>query len=279
MSKTTLSQRAMETQNESEKLFEQYLDSNGFRGKWIHEPQIPRKSKRPDYLLNYNGQEYFFEVKELRKKDNEPTKWPAYIDPYTSLRTEINEARKQFKQFKDYSCSLVVYNIDDRQARLRPNYVLGAMLGNLGIEMDFNAAEGKLVEGTEENVFLNGGKMIDDKMGRTQNKTISAIVVLEEFRDDSEIQKAIKEEVKKQGKLPTLVEKVEINIKVVKNHHSSLVSRVVVVENPFARIAFPEGLFFGPFDERWRWTMENGKFERVFAGDKFRELEELRDKS
>ncbi len=132
--------------------------------------------------------------------------------------------------------------------------------------MDLNTANGKAVEGSERLVFLNGGKMVNPKSGESQNTTINAIVVLEGFRDDSEIQKA-------------LVEKVEINMKVIKDPHSSRVLRVVVTENPFARMAFPEGLFVGPFDERWRWIKENGEIERVFAGSKLRELEELKGKS
>jgi hypothetical protein len=49
-----------------------------------------------------------------------------------------------------------------------------------------------------------------------------------------------------------------------------------VIENPFARIAFPEDLFLGSFDEHWRWTKENGKIKRVFTGDKLKELEILK---
>jgi hypothetical protein len=120
--------------------------------------------------------------------------------------------------------------------------------------------------------------MVDNKRKHPQNTTISSIVVLEEFRDEREIQKAIKEEVKKQGKPLTLVEKVAINMKVIENHHSSRVPRVVVVENPFARIVFPEGLLIGPFDEHWRWTMQNGMLKRVFVGSKLKELEELKYK-
>jgi hypothetical protein len=276
MSKTTVSPRAMETQNESEKLFERYLNSNGFCGKWTHEPQMPRKAKKPDYRLAYNSQEYFFEIKELRKKDNEPTKWPAFIDPYTSLRTEINDARKQFKQFRDYSCSLVVFNIDDRQVRLDPQTILGAMLGNLGFKMNVNVAEGRAIKGSERNVFLDGGKMIDAKRKQPQNTTINAIIVLDEFLDNIEIEKALSEEIKKQGRELTGVEKLGIRMGLYKEHPVCSVPRVIVVENPFARIAFPEGLFVGSFDEHWRWTKENGKIERVFAGSGLRELEELK---
>jgi hypothetical protein len=277
MSETALSQGAMKTR--SEELFEQYLDLNGFKGRYTYEPSIAGKSKKPDYCLDYNGQKCFFEVKELRKKQDEPPEGiAAWIDPYSGLREEINEARKKFREFKDYSCSLVVFNIDDRQARTDPRTILGVMLGNLGVSWEIDVTKGRTVRGTERNVFLDGGKMIDNK-GRLQNTTISAIVVLDEFRDDSEIQKAIRDEVKKQGKPLTLVEKVEINMRVVKNHHSSRTPRVIIVENPYARIAFPEDLFVGPFDEHWRWTMENRKIERVFAGDKLKELEILKSQT
>ena len=82
----------METKNESEKIFEQYLDSNGFQGKWNYEPSIPGKNKKIDYLLDFNSEKYFFEVKELRRKPNQTFGEAAWIDPYKSLRDEINEA-------------------------------------------------------------------------------------------------------------------------------------------------------------------------------------------
>jgi len=84
---------------------------------------------------------------------------------------------------------------------------------------------------------------------------------------------------KKQGKPLTLEEKVEINMNVVKNHHSSCVPRVIVVENPFARRPLPEDLFNGPFDERWHWIKENGAIDRIFVGSRLKELEELKNKS
>lgn len=82
----------METRNKSENLFEQYLNGNGFRDRWTYEKEIQGKNKNPDYSLDHCGQTYFFEVKELRKKDNEPTTRAAHIDPYASLRKEIDEA-------------------------------------------------------------------------------------------------------------------------------------------------------------------------------------------
>jgi hypothetical protein len=262
----------VETKNESEKVFEQYLDSNGFQGKWIHEPSIGGKTKHPDYLLDFGGNNCFFEVKELRKKANEPTKG-GHIDPYSSLRTKINEARKKFKEFKEYVCSLVVYNIDDRQFRSKPLDVFGAMLGNIGFRMDFDSAEGKAVAGTERNVFLEDGKMIDNKRRQPQNTTISAIVVLAEFLDNTKIQKALIKKIKQRKMKLTAIEKLGIRMKLYKHCPVTSVPRVVIVENPFARVGFPADLFSGPFDERWR--IADDRQERVFVGSKLKELESL----
>ena len=264
----------METKNESEKVFEQYLNSNGFQGKWTHEPSITGKTKHPDYLLDFGGKECFFEVKELRKKDNEPTERAAHIDPYSSLRKKINEARKQLKEFKEYPCSLVVYNIDDGQFRPDPFFVFGAMLGNVGITMDFDTAQGQAIAGTERNTFLGGGKMIDNKRRQPQNTTISAILVLEKFLDKTKIQKALINKIKERKRKPTPEEELGIRMKLYKDYRIVSVPRVVVIENPFARVAFPAELSNGPFDERWR--IGDDEQERVFVGGKLKELESLK---
>jgi hypothetical protein len=266
------------SKNESEKIFEQYLDSNGFQDKWEHEPTIKGKSKKPDYLLNWKGENYFFEVKELRIKLNQKTKKATHIDPYPSLRGKINEVRKQFKEYKEYSCSLVVFNYGDRSAVLSPDFIFGAMLGNLGISADFDAEKGEIVAGSERNVFTSGGRMIDDKGKRQQNTTISAIIVLEEFLDNIEVEKAMRSEEKKLGKKLEGPELVAARMKLQKSHHVGSVPRVVVIENPFARMPFPEDLFNGQFDERWMWDKDkNGKVERTFAGDKLKEWETLKE--
>lgn len=48
--------------------------------------------------------------------------------------------------------------------------------------------------------------------------------------------------------------------------------RVIVHENPFARIQFPRELFRGPYDERYAGT--DGRIERVFCGSQLEALEE-----
>ena len=70
---------------------------------------------------------------------------------------------------------------------------------------------------------------------------------------------------------------VNIRMKLYKNRHVRRIPRIVVIENPFARVAFPQDLFNGPFDEHWK--IPNGRCKRVFARSKLKELEELKKKS
>jgi hypothetical protein len=48
--------------------------------------------------------------------------------------------------------------------------------------------------------------------------------------------------------------------------------RVVVHENPFARIQFPRELFRGPYDERYDGS--EGRIDRIFCGNQVEVLEE-----
>ena len=266
----------METRNESEKVFEQYLDSNGYQAKWTYEPPIPGKSKRIDYLLECNAKKYFFEIKELRKKPNESTGRAASANLCSSVRKEIHEVRKKFKEYKDYSCSLVIFNIGDITFRYDPLFIFSAMLGNFGLKANYNPEKPELSGQSARTVFLRGGKMINYKKKKPQNTTISAIIVLQEFLDNIEIAKAMKNEEKKLGREFEIRESIKIRIELQKDHSCTRVPRIIVIENPFARMPLPSDLFNGPFDERWRWREEeNGKVERVYVGNTMKEWEAL----
>ena len=108
--------------------------------------------------------------------------------------------------------------------------------------------------------------------------SISAIIVLQEFLDNIEVEKAMQEEMKRQGREFTGPELVEVRMKLYESHHVRRVPRIVIMDNPFARVVLPTDLFKGSFDERWRWREDlNGKIERVFVGSKLRELETLKE--
>jgi hypothetical protein len=266
----------METRNESEELFEQYLDLNGFKDKWIHEPSIHGKHKKLDYLLVFKDQQYFFEVKELREKSNETSEQTSGFNPYSSLRKEIHEVRKQFKEYKEFSCSLVVCSLGDSTFRSDPLTIFGAMLGDLGIKATYNSDKNEFVK---EEGFLYGGKMIDYGNRKPWNTTISAIVVLEKICDNIEIEKALINEEKKHGMELEMIEWIKIRQNLNKVYNVTRVPRIKVIENPYARIGFPVGLFECPFDERWCWEKESGKVRRIFVGSKLKELEILKNKA
>ncbi|MDT8303691.1 MAG: hypothetical protein RQ760_19575 [Sedimentisphaerales bacterium] len=217
-------------------------------------------------------------MKELKKKPSEQTGRATCIDPYSSLRTKINDARKQFKDYKEYSCSLVVFCVSDKTFRSDPRIIFGAMLGNLGISAEFDTKRGRIIEGSKRDAFLGGGKMIDYKNRQRQNTKISAIVILEQFLDNIEVKKAMINETKKHGNKFDMIEWIQVRLNLKRTHQVRCVPRLIMVENPFAQIPFPEDLFNGPFDERWRWDEEkNGKIERTFVGDKLKEWETLKE--
>jgi len=255
---------------ESEGLFEEYLASNGYED-WEYEPDIPGRGKHPDYLLRSRGREFFFEVKELHEK-RPPPKQPTFIDPYKSLRDDIHKARKQFSHHKQWCCSLVVFNIDDWQARLKPKHVFAAMLGDLGIQMRFDTLAGVIVPGTEHPAFLERGKMLRPKTDEPQNTTIAAIIVLECFRArDPAFVLALKRERSrreaKKGRGLDAGEAFDLHGEMLLRYPGAIseVLRVVVQENPFARKALPRDLFTGPYDERW--AIEEDGLQPVFVGD------------
>lgn len=167
------------TKNPSEVLFEDYLKQQGVE--FEHERIIPGKRKRPDYPITWNGHELIFEVKELYATAPYP-EGATDVDPYRAIRRVIQETknRKQFKEYEDFYCVLVVYNVDDWEFQDWPAFVFGAILGDLGLQMPFDPQRGVALLSEARSVFLGRGKMVDPKSKSAQNTTISAIAVLNE---------------------------------------------------------------------------------------------------
>lgn len=263
----------------SEALFEKFLDDSGYDGMWDYEPDVPGQKKKPDYKLAWKDRSLFFEVKELHKKRALP-KEATYADFYTHIRDEINEAQRKFKKLKNEICSVVLHNIDDWEVRLEPLYVLGAMLGNLGSRMDYNPETGVGDAATLSNVFLpaadsphgKGGKMRNPYSGKPQNTRISSIIVLEIYRDRRRVDTAAKERrserEKALGRKLSPPEGIEVSVEAIRRYgqFGRNVPRAVVIDNPFARNPFPDGLFHGEFDEHWQWDPNTERIVPIFRG-------------
>lgn len=255
---------------DSEGLFAKYLDAGGYD--WEFEPTLPEKRKRPDFLVSLEDEQLLFEVKELTWR--EPTGRATLFSPEKGIREKINAAQKQFKEFKDFSCSVVIANLGDGSTPLTPLNVFAAMLGDSGFRF---ATDGRDIYNFR-NIFLpRGGKMKDYKRDTYWNTTINAIIVLEEASiSNSDYEKALAEIIRRQ--------EAELGRELSREERAALsweppllgkrifdhVPRVAVVEHPQPRIQLRDDIFRGPFDERFQ--VAGDEIKRMYAGSRVSEM-------
>ena len=272
---------------ESEQLFDEYLKINGYDydPEKDFEPQFEGKSKRPDFRFRWRETEYLFDAKERVGKRGQcgPGQHPraCHFDAAKGIRRLIEKGREKFKGFKDYCCSLVVFNAGDRETWLRPDYVFAAMLGDLGVEVGLDVDAGVLHPETAREAFLeHGGKMIqhyDPLCLHESPKNISSVVILNRqavpkreyveayeagvARKEAELRRALN------GR-----ERAVIRSELIDSHPLPFthIPRVIVCENPFARRPLPHELFRGPYDERWEAVQE---MKRTYVGSALQESE------
>ena len=255
--------------NESEQLFEQYLSTHGYEN-WAHEAPFEGRLKNPDYTLEHSGSTFIFEVKEF----NTPMPGLGYsaYDPYRPIREKINQAARQFKEYKEFPCSAVLASPKPTFVHLAyPWAIIGAMLGNLGAQFQMGVMPDE--NHPMKQVFLGGGKMVNQKRQQPQNRTISAVIVLSKYDlRRQRIRVAITEQEKKLARKITPDEQLRFYTAIPESPELHPV-RLVVYENPYARIPFSRDLFCGPFDERWG---PDGDFlRRLFIGHEIQKIEEV----
>jgi len=254
-------------QTPGEVAFEAYLRSQGITD-FIHEKEFPGKSKHPDYSVTLVGREHLFEVKDI---DTDPPK-PGFVgfwDPYGPIREKIDQARKKFKEFKDYPCSLVIHLTQGFALIDDPKVIYGAMHGDPAIEFLVDKEKGRLVPDSQREVFTKDGRMTQPHWKDPQNTTINAIIALRGLRigekrfvhehlalfGGDELYAHLGDEVG--------YDKEEIGW------------GVVVFENIDARFPLDRQLFQGRFDERW--GADRDALTRVFAGSGVLECDALDD--
>jgi hypothetical protein len=259
-----------EPRTTGERLFEEYLRSQGITD-FEYEKEREGKRKRPDYTVRLD-REYLFDVKDFTYTDV-----PACgsYDPYQRLRSKIGEIREQFREYKDWPCCAVLYNDNAHLVDLNtPMIVQGAMYGDLGITMKFDTRTGSVVEGSEQEEFLSGGKMLLRGMkggsAEVRNTTISALITLRQVRTGyARLCKDLRDRKGQPGFSLGGWVGAERDF----DHEEEHVG-VIVWENAFARIPFPRPLFCGDFDERYGLDGE-GNLRRVYEGRGVLEFEEL----
>jgi len=259
----------------SDQLFETYLRSHGLN-EWDHEPEIAGTTRHPDYRVRLMESEIFFEVKGFAPPEEIPA--VGSFDPYRPIRSKINEAQKQLHALKGQICGIVLANPHRSFVFLEPMDIYGAILGNLGITMPFDAEAGAFDSERATQAFLSGGRMIRyNKKGLAiapQNTTISAVCTLGSVEEDSRrfaIRVAkVKRETGQSGTLESILEtalETQGTEAGASLHHLC----IQVYENPYAVAPLMEAFGTGPWDERF--GARDGRFLRVFAGSSLAALE------
>ena len=265
--------------NKSELLLEGYLRNHG-ESDFDFEPEIHGTSRRPDYRLRSTGGEILLEVKEFRAETNDFRTGFGAFDPYPPLREKFNAARKKFKDLKHHCCCLVLCNIDKPLILLDWKHIYGAMLGNLGFSVPINISGNPAPENAKvSSIFMSGGRMHRERSGvpvASQNQTLSAILVLGRVPAGKRLFHAALRERERQTGERTGVENVLQELELARytprdtRRHPL---RIVVHENPYARIPLPPGLFRGPWDERYGSL--DGRVQQLFQGDEIAKIPDM----
>jgi excisionase family DNA binding protein len=248
-----------------EKYFAYYLNQNGIPFEF--EKEWPGKRRRPDFSIPFRGRYYLFEVKDL--EGPAPLPGFSYFDPVKPIRDHITEAQKQFKEFPDDSCSIVLLNhgvltfLDD------PFTMFGAMHGRVEIEIPFDTEKGRLVTREMRNVLSGkGAKMTPRQRPAPQNTRISAVIGIRT------VEIGLKRMNRYLHQFPgdTWVEHMRDDIQDFDPNEVGI--GLTVWENRDAKVRLPEDLFRGPFDVRWSGPDGDG-IERVFTGSVLEEFERI----
>lgn len=250
-------------------LFEAYLREHG-RDDFLYEEPLLETTRVPDYQLPWKPKPLLFEVKGFAA--DAPTGSGSF-DPHPPLRKKITKAAEKFKDLEEYSCSLVLHYAGPGLVFLDPPFVFGAMLGDIAFEIPFDRARGTLRDDETRSVFTKHGRMIQYAKGgqpeKAVNTTINAIIVVEHYpvgqRRFGKYYDDFKSTADRDLSAENCWREIE-NARGSERDVSLRVVRVVVNENPFARIPLPRDLFVGPYDERYG-ADNKGTIVRLHAGE------------
>jgi hypothetical protein len=253
------SQVEMSKETDSERIFEKYLESQGVAYERL--PELPEK--QPDYRVQYGDLACVFEVKQFDEPPDRPNGKYPITEP---IRRRISDARTQFGRYENCCCSLVLWNNSIRRSA-ETTSVLRAAFGGW---VDFPDPLSK-----QPPAYEFSGR--DAALTSSKNTRVSAIVILTSYelnRMQVEVWKELSAR-KERGEQVEIFDYFELLNTLPTNYsgeasHSGTI-RTIVIENPHAKIAFPPGLFVGPFDQRWR--MQPARFQLAFLGC---ELERLK---
>ncbi|MGH9432231.1 MAG: hypothetical protein ACRD3T_11890 [Terriglobia bacterium] len=263
--------------NESEELFEAFLKSNGLTDFCFQAAQEGTSTK-PDYELHFRGESILFEVKQFEATPEDWRQGTRWLDAYEPIRGKIEAGRKQFKDIQGRCCCLVLYNREKPLVDLSWEYIYAAMLGDLVFHVPLGWGPGTSDADQITRGFGGRGKMHrPDAQGRPlapQNTTISAVLVLEQFRvGQRRFELEVQRKRKELGRSLLLEESLALleQSRGTERDLSLVQTRVIVHENRYAQKPLRRDLFYGNYNERY--GEKDGRIQRIFAGEQIRALE------
>jgi len=214
--------------------------------------------KQPDYKVKHGWRACVFEVKEF---DDPATKPSGGFSSCPAIREKINAASKQFKNYKNDCCALVLWNTNFYRSVL-PQIVLSAAFGEI-------VREDPSPLGAEPSKYHFSGRA---ELGPNCNTRISAIVVLAPYRLNHlwlEVWRKLDSKRQRGETIETsdqfdLLHQLSPDGTADYSYEGTV--RTVVLENPYAKIPFPDDMFVGRFDQRWSMSRETEWFRLAFMG-------------
>lgn len=274
-----------------EAAFEEYLRENGIA--FAYEVQEQGKNRRPDYTITFDGQLVKVDVKDVEDDayegsvvDEEMLEAVALgeapdegvireqlpvggaYDPHGRLRAKVNTARAQFKEYKGTACAVAFFCDGLSDADLRsPEIMLGVMYGNFGISIPFNAERGDFVGTKAQARFLSGGSVVHRREpqgdARIQNTTFSALITIRQVKIGCARLAEYYDQHPDPNAVYTYDPVVHGRLKADEVHYG-----LIVWDNAFAATPLPDGLFCGPYDERWTRSESGTGNVRTHQGEK-----------
>lgn len=239
----------------SEQIVEDYLSAQGIPFERIPQSQLPT----PDYKLSANPESVIAEVKEFGR--SRKLRQSGYCSvPF--VRAKIKACWKQFEQYGDRSCCLMLYNEGSTTAFLQPELILCAMFGEYFQRL-----------GSASYRFSGIAAIRPDR--NTRVSAVAAFLPLRVPRNCIEAGRQVFRFT--EGFSRALSEDETLQIHRETSQYLGQVEsvmRAVVVENPFASKQLPQSIFSGPFDERWA-RIEDGSVGLKFSGSRIAEMRAL----
>lgn len=238
----------------SEHLFESYLRS--LPQEWDYEPGFG--SKHPDYLLHHS-RGCVIEVEELQNPDPLPK---VGFSPVPAIRDALRRARNQLRGCKHLPTAIVLYS-ESFYRSVSPITVAAAAFGpgyQDSHDHRFVHREPPVLRFLKPRELpAHLAELADPFMSAAANRSISAVIVLMHYRlSDFQLamwQRLYARQIAGEQLPPGESSAVAAELQgiVPQTYRFEGTLRTVVIDNPHARIPFPQDLFCGPFDQRWTW--------------------------